>query len=151
MLTDNLNVLLADDDTDDCIFFREALDESDITASLTTVNDGVQLMRHLEKNQHAFPDIIYLDLNMPLKNGYDCLLEIKSNPRLKHLPVIVYSTCFDRAIADRLYEEGAHYYICKPAEFPSLKIVILRSIFLTLQNKNKQPLKEDFIIKSTTE
>ncbi|MES2775726.1 MAG: response regulator [Bacteroidota bacterium] len=146
MIHEKVNLLLADDDTDDCTFFREALEELPVTASLTTVNDGVQLMKLLTKNLNPIPDILYLDLNMPCKNGFECLSEIKSNDKLKYLPVIIYSTSFDIDIADTLFENGAHFYIRKPAEFPNLKKVILKSIALIVENKNGHPSKEEFVI-----
>ena len=145
-MTNKLKVLLADDDMDDCMFFKEAFEELDISASLTIVNNGVELMRYFVQNQNSFPDVIYLDLNMPLKNGYDCLSEIKNNTLLQHLPVIIYSTCYDKTIADRLYQDGAHYYIQKPAEFSNLKKILLRSITFLFQHKQLQPPKEEFII-----
>ena len=79
MQNEKLLILLADDDVDDCIFFREALEELPVNASLTTVKDGVQLIQHLTDNPNPFPDVLYLDLNMPRKNGFECLSEIKSN------------------------------------------------------------------------
>ena len=148
MISGKVNLLLADDDIDDCIFFKEALEELPVTASLATVNDGVQLMQYLTKNLNPFPNILYLDLNMPRKNGFECLSEIKSNDRLRNLPVIIYSTSFDREIADRLYECGAHFYIRKPAEFFNLKKVILKSITLIGKNKKRQPPKGEFVINS---
>jgi len=93
-----LRLLLADDDTDDCTFFREALEELPLTASLTTVNDGVELMRLLSGELTSFPDMLFLDLNMPRKTGYEILSEIKSNDKLKHLPVIILSTSFEHDI-----------------------------------------------------
>ena len=72
------NLLLADDDEDDCDFFKEALDELLLPTSLVTVNDGVQLMDFLsESGAENLPDILFLDLNMPRKNGLECLTEIK--------------------------------------------------------------------------
>jgi len=148
MRNEKLNLLLADDDIDDCIFFKEALEELPVSASLITVHDGVQLMQYLTKNPNPFPNTLYLDLNMPRKNGFECLSEIKNNDKLKYLPVIIYSTSFDKEIADKLYENGAHFYIRKPAEFPDIKKVILKSIILIEENKNEQPSKEEFVINS---
>ncbi len=148
MRNEKLSILLADDDRDDCIFFKEALEELPVNAALTTVNDGVQLIQHLTKHPDPLPNVLFLDLNMPRKNGFECLNEIKSNDQLKQLPVIVFSTSFDKGIADRLYEKGAHFYIRKPAEFPNLKKVILKSITLIAANKNAQPSKEEFVITS---
>ena len=85
---------------------------------------------------------------MPRKAGYECLSEIKGNAGLKAIPVVVYSTSLDRIMADRLYEEGAAYYIRKPAVFANLKTAIGKSIELISLLKNGRPSKEDFIISS---
>jgi len=69
------NLLLADDDTDDCFFFREALGELPFMSTLTTVNNGVELMNRLTDQSYHLPDILFLDLNMPLKTGIECLME----------------------------------------------------------------------------
>ena len=148
MQTTKLHLLLADDDADDCLFFKEALEEIPVTASLATVNDGIQLMQHLQARRHLFPDILYLDLNMPRKNGYECLSEIRNNEKLRRMPIVIYSTPFDKASAESLYEQGASYYIRKPAEFPNLKKVIQRSIELISTSRTKRPSREDFIINS---
>ena len=147
MNTTPLNLLLADDDTDDCIFFKEALEGLPVSAKLTTVNDGVQLMQLLSKKE-VLPDVLYLDLNMPCKNGFDCLAEIKSDEKLKQLPVIIFSTAFDKEVVNLLHERGAHFYIRKPAEFYNLKKIILKSLELISDANKEQPSKEKFIINS---
>ena len=144
-----LNLLLADDDTDDCIFFKEALEELPVVAKLTTVNDGVQLMLHLTEKTETLPHALYLDLNMPRKNGYDCLTEIKQKPKLKTIPVIIFSTSFDSEVVNLLYERGAHYYIRKPAEFQDLKKIISKSLDLISKLTDRQPSKEMFVITIT--
>src|SRR6187399_2060478 len=119
-----LNILLADDDTDDCIFFREALEELPISTKLITVNDGVQLMQLLSLHENELPHALYLDLNMPRKNGLDCLTEIRTHEKLKPLPVIIFSTSFDPQMVNLLHEQGATFYIRKPAEFHRLQEII---------------------------
>lgn len=141
-----LNLLLADDDTDDCIFFQEALEEIPVATKLTTVNDGVQLMQLLSASEDKLPNAIYLDLNMPRKNGFDCLTEIKQNQKLKQLPVIIFSTSFDNEVVNLLHERGAHYYIRKPAEFYNLKKVLHKSINLITEAGIEQPLKDKFVL-----
>ncbi len=141
-----VNLLLADDDIDDCQFFKEALDELPVPSSLSTVNDGVQLMELLTAKQVMLPDLLFLDLNMPRKNGIDCLSEIKDNQKLRQLPVIIYSTSFDHEVVDMLYEKGAHHYIRKPGEFSNLKKVILKAITITSQNDRAKSAREDFVI-----
>ena len=94
------NLLLADDDIDDCIFFKEVLEELPVESFLTTVKDGVELMKFL--NTANLPDVLFLDLNMPRKTGHECLSEIKKDQKLKHLPVIIFSTSFDHVVANAL-------------------------------------------------
>jgi CheY-like chemotaxis protein len=140
------NLLLADDDTDDCIFFKEVLEELGVDTTLTVVNDGVELMRLLSKKTNSLPDVLFLDLNMPRKNGFECLLEIKLDDKLKHLPVVIFSTSLDMQVVNLLYEKGAHYYIRKPGEFSKLKKVIQEALTVTSQTKSGQPAKEKFIL-----
>lgn len=82
-----LNILLADDDEDDRLFFKEALENIKIKTVVTTVNDGIELMEYLNKSDIKYPDIVFLDLNMPRKNGIQCLEEIRKDKNLKILPL----------------------------------------------------------------
>ncbi|PAM96658.1 response regulator [Flavobacterium sp. IR1] len=141
------NLLLADDDEDDCDFFKEALDELLLPISLVMVNDGVQLMEFLfECSTENLPDVLFLDLNMPRKNGFECLTEIKQIEKLQHLPVIIFSTSLDMNIVDLMYEKGAVYYIRKPGDFSKLKKVIGNALSVTAENNYKQPAREHFIL-----
>ena len=143
------NLLLADDDDDDCDFFKDALDDLPLSAVLTTVNNGVELMEFLLKKSLAnLPDILFLDLNMPRKNGYECLQEMKMISELKDLPVIIFSTSLDSSVVDSLYEKGAIHYIRKPGDFSKLKKVILEALTVAFQNNYKQPARANFIIQS---
>lgn len=140
------NILLADDDNDDCHIFKDALEELELASQLTTVADGEQLMQLLTKNSGEFFDVLFLDLNMPRKNGFACLEEIKRSPQLKSLPVIILSTSYDQSIAYKLYQNGAQHYICKPADFSELKKVIEHALKLILKGETSQPSKEKFLL-----
>ncbi|MDQ3141930.1 MAG: response regulator [Bacteroidota bacterium] len=142
------NLLLADDDPDDCLFFKDALEELPLSADLRIVNDGVQLMELLSEKEVSLPDALFLDLNMPLKNGFECLAEIKSNEELKNLPVIIVSTSFDIEAVNHLHELGAQYYIRKPGEFSELKKVIQQSLNLLSNSVIGQTAKERFVLYS---
>jgi CheY-like chemotaxis protein len=129
-----LNILLADDDTDDCAFFEKALRDIPIATTLTIVRDGEQLMDYLFRNSEHLPDVLYLDLSMPRKNGFECLTEIKENEKLKDLNVVVFSTSFPR---DLFYEDnmiklllkiGAYDYIRKSGDFAQLKQIIQKTL-----------------------
>lgn len=141
-----IHLLLADDDKDDCLLFKEALDELEVPADLSIANDGEQLMRMLVQEANALPSVVFLDLNMPRKNGFECLTEIRKSDKLKILPVIIFSTSFDKEVANLLYNKGAQYYIRKPSEFSGLKKVIQEGIRLAMQKDPNPVSKEKFII-----
>lgn len=141
-----IHLLLADDDKDDCLLFKEALDELGVPAELSVVSNGEQLMRLLEMcaneapEGNTLPSIIFLDLNMPRKNGFECLTEIKRSGKLKDIPVIIFSTSYDKDVANLLYRQGAHHYIRKPSEFSKLKKVIREALTMILEKDT--PLRE---------
>ena len=148
MNTIPINLLLADDDPDDCDFFKEALEDLPVTINLRAVHDGVQLMNSLAAMANNLPDILFLDLNMPLKNGFDCLSEIKMNDKYKHLPVIICSTSFDIEVVDLLYQKGAHHYIRKPGEYAKLKNAISKALRVTAENNFLRPTRDLFVLQT---
>lgn len=139
-----LNILLADDDIDDCLFFKDAVEELKLPVQLTTVHDGEELMHHLWSAANL-PHAIFLDLNLPRKSGSECLTEIKNTPTLKQIPVVIFSTSYDPEKANLLYDTGAHYYIRKPSDFEEMKVVLNRAITLLSKN-NLQATRENFYI-----
>lgn len=149
MVGDSLRILLADDDEDDCLFFKDALKELNIAAQVTVVSDGVELMEFLVPGEAKIPNAIYLDLNMPRKNGQECLREIRAIDALKHVPVIIFSTSLNIEAVNKLYSLGATYYIRKPAEFNALKNVIGKSINLISGLNGVRPARENFVVNST--
>lgn len=119
-----IHILLADDDADDREFFSEAITGIDIRHKLTLFEDGQELMDYLKNISLDVPHILFLDLNMPCKNGFDCLREIRENPNLKNLSIAIYSTsCSDRDI-EQAFIGGANIYIKKPNDFQHLKKII---------------------------
>jgi CheY-like chemotaxis protein len=150
MNLNQLKILLADDDIDDCIFFKEALVELLLSKHLTTVNDGEQLMQLLTNETNVLPHVLFLDLNMPRKNGFECLTEIKLSKKLKQLPVIVFSTSFEQEVVNQLYKNGAQYFIRKPSEFSQFKNIIQLSLALITKENISQPTRENFVITMET-
>ena len=146
MNTQPLNVLLADDDIDDCLFFKQALTELKLDTRLTTVHDGEQLMNIITQDEALIPYIIFLDLNMPRKNGFECLTEIKHNPLLK-TTIVIFSTSFEQEVVNRLYDNGANYFVRKPVEFSQFKKIIKQTFDKLLVTSNDlQPLRENFVL-----
>jgi CheY-like chemotaxis protein len=139
-------VLLADDDTDDCIFFREAIEEFNVADHFTAVHNGEQLMKLLLDETNELPHVLFLDLNMPRKNGFECLSEIKHSNKLKGLPVVMFSTSFEQEVVNKLYESGAQYFIRKPPEFSQFKKIIQQTIALVMEGDGSQPSRENFVI-----
>ncbi len=128
-----IHVLLADDDEDDRAFFKEAFDEIKIKTNVTLVNDGVELMNHLGRNGHPKPHILFLDLNMPRKNGIECLMEIRNSNNLKDIPVAIYSTSSAEEEIEETFIKGANIYIKKPSDFTELKRILEEVITINWQ------------------
>ncbi len=147
MISQNINILLADDDQSDCLLFKDALEELPVTAHLTIVQNGEQVMEELTKKETKLPDVLFLDLNMPRKNGFATLGEIKRDTGLQKLPVIMFSTASDMETVKRVYRDAAHYYICKPDDFSQLKKVIYEALTLIMQKNNSLPLIDNFEIR----
>lgn len=144
---ETVKILLADDDKDDCLLFKDALSELPLAASLQMVYDGEQLMELLLKNLRKLPHILFLDLNMPRKNGFECLIEIKQHPELKKLPVTIFSTSFNKEIISILQKEGAWHYVRKPTEFYKLKNLIHKTILLFREEDKADLQNSKFVIK----
>lgn len=141
-----LNVYLADDDDADCLLFKEALAELPVTVNLTVLDDGQQLLDLLTKKGNQLPDVLFLDLNMPRKNGFASLGQIKRDEKLYDLPVIVFSTANNQEKVKDVFRDAAHYYIRKPAKFSELKEVIYKALELIAEGNLKLPKEENFML-----
>lgn len=128
MENDVLHILLADDDADDRLFFKEAMEEINSYTLVSFVNDGSQLMYFLNQPGIRLPDILFLDLNMPVKSGMDCLKEIRDNVRFKDLTIAIYSTSGSDQDVQEAFALGADVYIKKPNNFSDLKASLAKVI-----------------------
>lgn len=104
------SVILADDDADDLEFFTYAISDLTPKPNLQHVIDGTRLMQLLE---HIYPDLLFLDLEMPFKNGLECLVEIRASEKLKDLPVVVFSSTNRPANIQTAYEMEANLFLLK--------------------------------------
>ena len=135
-------VLLADDDEEDILFFREALSIISTGFTFAFEKNGQNLLKRLEVN---VPDLLFLDLHMPVINGNDCLLRIRSNKKLDLLPVIIYSTSSHLNSIDECYRNGANGYIIKPFSFDNIIVALM----LSLQKDWKtEKIREQFLVNS---
>jgi CheY-like chemotaxis protein len=116
------HIFLAEDDIDDVDLFQEALSEECSTCSLTVGKNGTELLKKLAES--TLPDLIFLDINMPIMNGLECLAEIKKIPHLQHIPVIMLTTSCPKECMDTAYSLGANMIVEKPSQFEILKKII---------------------------
>lgn len=127
-------ILLADDDEDDCLLCQDAMEESRVRNDLRTVHDGVELLEYLRREgrfadptESPRPGVILLDLNMPRKDGREALEEIKADPELRRIPVVVMTTSKEDEDILKSYDLGASGYVTKPVTFEGL-VAVMRGL-----------------------
>ncbi len=141
-----IRILLADDDEDDRLFFKEALDGLKLLTTVTLVENGIELMENLLDPKSELPHVVFLDLNMPLKAGMECLYEIRNNDRLRSLSVAIYSTSSSDSDIEETFIKGANIFIKKPANLESLKFILNKVISINWQYYNSSLNKENFFL-----
>jgi DNA-binding NtrC family response regulator len=135
-------IWLVDDDADDCMLFEDAITEMGVTVAVVCVADGADLLNKL-RQATVVPEIVFLDVNMPLKNGLDCLSEIKQDEQFKHLPVVMWSTSGQSETVEKAYRTGARLFMKKPHNFNKLKMLLHEVLQLNLET----PVSlEDFLV-----
>lgn len=123
---DTIAILMADDDDDDFVLTQKALRQGKLLNTLIRVNDGEELLDYLLKRgeyadkETIRPGVILLDLNMPRKDGREALREIKSNPDLSDIPVVVFTTSKAEEDIYKSYQLGVNSFITKPVTFENL-------------------------------
>ena len=122
-----LTILMADDDPDDCLLVRDAIEETGASYELYVVRDGEELVDYLHRRgkfarPHVAPrpDLILLDLKMPKRNGHEALADVKNDPELRKIPVVALTTSRASNDIQMAYDLGVNSYIRKPATFRSL-------------------------------
>jgi CheY-like chemotaxis protein len=130
MNADPISVLLVEDDPGDVLLIREAFADRRASSTLVTVGDGVEAMRFVRgEGEYADaerPDLVLLDLNLPRKSGAEVLAEIKGDPELATIPVIVLTTSEAEEDVVRSYELHANAYVTKPVDFECFREIVHR-------------------------
>ncbi|MGK2861480.1 MAG: response regulator [Chitinophagaceae bacterium] len=146
LLSENneLEILIADDDDDDKELFQEAIYEISPYIKLSAVSNGIELMEKLR--QPSLPDLLFLDLNMPGKNGFECLTELNSILILKKLPVVIYSTSANPDQIERTYLNGATFYIKKPSNYQEIIDLLYKLVSFSTHKFFSQPSRKEFVL-----
>lgn len=143
----NTMIYLAEDDQDDRVFFMEALHEVNPEMTVRISEDGQHLLTALREPLDNTPMIIFLDINMPRKNGFECLKEIRGNSHFDAVKVIMFSTSNSRLHIELSYRLGADYYAVKPISFAELK-ELLRAV--VEMDWNKTPANKKYFLLTGT-
>lgn len=138
------NILLAEDNLDDYHFFIEALEKVCPSCSVSRVKNGLDCITVLKSQ--PVPSLIFLDLNIPMISGIECLKFIKNSELLSEIPVVIYSTSHYIKHIDAAFKNGANHYIVKPNNADEL-VEILMTVFSRLNAISKTPTKENFVVR----
>jgi len=144
---ETLNIKIAADTEDDRQIFMETLREIKVKTIITFVNDGYQLINHLNTPGLRLPDVVILDLNMTLSDGVDCLHQIRKNSQLKDLVIVLYTTEVSEEKAEEAFVRGANIYIQKSNDLLTMKARLAQVINLNLQYLTLGLKKENFLLK----
>lgn len=142
-----MKIVLVDDDEDDRLFFSDALQEMTIATELTEFQNGKELLDYLSQEDTEHPQLIFLDLNMPVMDGFQCLREIRKNPELKDLVVAIYSTSSSEKDIEETFVNGANIYINKPNRFEELKKTIAQVVKRNWQYRENKMDKANFLFR----
>ena len=142
-----LNIALADDDEDDRMFFGEALEELALQVKFSLFENGQELLDFLNLPKTVLPKLVFLDLNMPIKNGLECLREIRQNSKLKDLSVAIYSTSSSEKDIEDTFLNGANIYINKTNSFSKLKEALEKVLKIDWQYNPPKLSRDTFLLR----
>jgi len=147
MKLNNINIILADDDPDDRMLFNDAINDIAIATNLSMYPNGQELMDYLLSDDVILPEIIFLDLNMPIKDGMECLKEIRKTKGLEHLCVAIYSTSSSEEDIENTFVNGANIYINKPNSYKKLKVALKRVLQMNWQYHTSSLNMNNFLLR----
>jgi len=138
-------ILIGEDDDDDYLIFSLAIEETSYKVLLTRATDGQMVLSLLEKEM---PDILFLDLKLPMKDGRECLKEIRANHNFDALPVIIYTSYDDLANVEFCYREGSNLYTVKPSSVSDLRQILERILAIDWRKIKYFPPRSEFVMRS---
>lgn len=141
------HILLADDDEGDRLLFKVAFSEIKIKTVVHAVNGGKQLMEWLIKKDMLFPHFLFIDLNMPPKNGLECLKDIRSDEKFKDVFIAIYSTSDNEKDIEETFLNGANVYITKPNDFNMLKQILEKVVMMASKYQDLTITRENYLVR----
>lgn len=141
-----LKIILAEDDKDDQELFLDALGEAEVPSEVTTVENGKELLDTLRDESQPNPDMIFIDINMPVKAGMQVLEEIKKDDELRDIPAVMLSTWDHPSYIEDAFDKGADLYVQKPNSFNGFVLILKKVFFLHWTKALLDPVKKLFFV-----
>ena len=138
-----MHILMADDDKDDFFILKEAAEKAGNTFKISYAANWLDLWRSILK---SLPDLIFLDLNMPVKDGFECLQLLRTERKYDEVPIIIYSTSVNKNDIDKAYKHGANYFVVKPNSLDEISAMLKKLYSLGKQTLLNIPPREEFVI-----
>ena len=134
---------MADDDKDDFYILKEAAEKAGETLQVSYAANWLELWRFILK---TIPDVLFLDMNMPVKDGMECLQLIRKEKKYDNIPILIYSTSVSRTDIDKAYKNGANYFIVKPDALDDVTSIIKKLLSMGKEALLAVPPREEFVI-----
>lgn len=138
-----MHILMADDDKDDFYILKEAAEKVEASCKISYAANWIELWRQILK---GVPDLVFLDLNMPVKTGLECLQSLRNDPKCNAVPIIIYSTSVSRHDIDSAYEHGANYFVVKPNSIDEIALMVKRICAMGKEALLAIPPREEFVM-----
>lgn len=142
-----LRILLADDDKEDYHILKEASQKVPQRLKVDHVKNWLELLRYVSR--HSMPSVILLDLNMPVRNGIECLQLLRKDQKFEDTPILIYSTSNTPSDIDSAFQSGANYYIIKPSSLAEITRVVEKIAGMNKNELLQVPTKERFVLQAS--
>lgn len=138
-----MHILMADDDKEDFFILKEAAEKASETLTVSYAGNWLELWRFILK---TLPDMVFLDINMPVKDGIECLQLLRNERKYDNVPIMIYSTSVSKGDIDKAYQNGANYFIVKPNAIDDITNIIKKLVSMGKEALLSVPAREEFVI-----
>lgn len=138
-----MHILMAYDEKDDFYIFRQAVQKASEPLKISYAANWLELLRSMIR---TLPDILFIDLNMPVKNGIECLQLLREDRKYDPIPIIIYSTSVSTDDIDKAYKNGANHFIVKPSTIEDIADMIKKICSMGKNALQSIPPREEFVI-----